>query len=141
MNMRKIQNITISSIIAIVCLLAFTKCKVNEADIKGGLPFIDFALTDTVVTKAEQVVDIPISTNRPLKVEVETEYGSWITGEVSEGILRLVVKANDLETARVATLTLKSTNSIVTTTLTVTQDASGELTIKGDLILRSIDDV
>ena len=139
--MRKIQNIIITSFIAFVGLLMFAECKVNEADIKGGLPFIDFALTDTVVTKAEQVVDIPISTNRPLKVEVETEYGSWITGEVSEGILRLVVKANDLETTRVATLTLKSTNSIVTTTLTVTQDASGELTIKGDLILRSIDDI
>ena len=64
--MRKIQNIIVTSFIAFVGLLMFAECKVNEADIKGGLPYVRLALADTSLAKTDQVVDIPVETNRPL---------------------------------------------------------------------------
>lgn len=135
--MRKIQNIIITSFIAFVGLLMFAECKVNEADIKGGLPYVRLALADTSLAKTDQVVDIPVETNRPLTVEVESLQGNWISGEVTDGILRLTVRANDLEVERMATLTISTTNRIAVATLSVRQDPSGELTITGDLILKS----
>ena len=135
--MRKIQNIIITSFIAFVGLLMFAECKVNEADIKGGLPYVRLALADTSLAKTDQVVDIPVETNRPLTVEVESLQGNWISGEVTDGILRLTVRANDLEVERMATLTISTTNRIAVATLSVRQDPSGQLTIDGDLILGS----
>lgn len=135
--MRKIQNIIVISFIAFVGLLMFAECKVNEADIKGGLPYVKLALADTALAKTDQVVDIPVETNRPLTVEVNSVQSGWISGVVTDNILRLTVKANDLEIERVATLTISTTNKIATATLSVRQDPSGQLTIDGDLILRS----
>lgn len=135
--MRKIQNIIVISFIAFVGLLMFAECKVNEADIKGGLPYVKLSLADTALAKTDQVVDIPVETNRPLTVEVNSVQSGWISGVVTDNILRLTVKANDLEIERVATLTISTTNKIATATLSVRQDPSGQLTIDGDLILRS----
>lgn len=135
--MRNFYKIIFITLLVSGCLLTFTKCKVNEADIKGGLPYVVLSLTDTTLAKTEQMVTIPVETNRPLKVDITSNYSEWIVGQVTDGVLTLTVNANDLETTRVATITLSSTNSIASATITVTQDASGELTITGDLILKS----
>lgn len=127
------------NIIAVLTAIAFlTECKVNEGDIKGGLPYLNLSISDTTLSKTSSVVEIPIETNRKLDFLIFSEDGAWLSvDQVDNSLLRLTVQENKLERDREASIAVFTTNSILTDTLYVTQDPSGELTFKGDLILRN----
>lgn len=127
------------NIIAVLTAIAFlTECKVNEGDIKGGLPYLNLSISDTTLSKTSSVVEIPIETNRKLDFLIFSEDGAWLSvDQVDNSLLRLTVQENKLERDREASIAVFTTNSILTDTLYVTQDPSGELTFKGDLVLKS----
>lgn len=125
-------------IAAFAALILLVECKVNEGDIKGGLPYLSVSLTNTTLSKSKCSVDIPIETNRPLSFEVVSDEIAWLTvDQVDNTCIRLVATENFGEQSRTALVKISTTNNLQMAELTVTQDASGELTYKGDLILRN----
>lgn len=127
------------NIIAVLIAIAFlTECKVNEGDIKGGLPYLNLSISDTTISKTSSVIEIPIETNRKLDFLITSDDGAWLSvDQVDNSLLRLTAQENKLERGRLASIAVFTTNSILTDTLYVTQDPSGELTFKGDLVLKS----
>lgn len=107
----------------------------------GSFPYLEVELDTKNLTKAASSDAIAINTNRSVSVSVSSENGTWITAAVEGDQLVLSWKENPLETTRSATITLSTPNSLVTKTISVTQDASGELTIQGDLILHNRDEI
>ena len=67
--MKRVLNI----IAAFAALTLLVECKVNEGDIKGGLPYLTVSLTETTMAKSKCSVDIPVETNRPLSFEVVSD--------------------------------------------------------------------
>lgn len=134
MTMKK--NIIIS--IAAVVLAAFsTACSVDESGIYGSFPYLEVELESKNVTKVASSDAISIKTNRKINVSVVSQQGIWLDAAVEGDQLVLSWNDNPLETTRIATISLSTPNSLVTKTIEVVQDASGELTFDGDLILRN----
>ena len=88
------------------------------------------------IAKTTQTISVPIKTNRTLRFTSSQE---WLKASLSEdgSGLQITASANPLETSRAAVVTITTPNDLVKKTITVSQDASGELTIQGDLILKS----
>lgn len=106
----------------------------------GSFPYLEIEVDTKTVTKVASSDAIAISTNRSVNVEVNAQ-GSWLTAVVEGEQLVLSWKDNNLETSREATVTLSTPNSLVTKSLLVIQDASGELTVHGDLILHNREEI
>ena len=134
MTMKK--NIIIS-IAAVILAAVSTGCSVDESGIYGSFPYLEVELESKNLTKVASSDAIAIKTNRKVTASVVSMQGSWLTAAVEGEQLILTWKENSLETTRTATITLSTSNSLVTKTIEVVQDASGELTFDGDLILRS----
>ena len=107
----------------------------------GSFPYLEVELETKNLTKTASSDAIAINTNRSVSVSVVSDQGAWLTAAVEGDQLVLTWKENTLETKRTATITLSTSNSLVTKTISVTQDASGELTFDGDLILRSKEEI
>ena len=115
-------------------------CSVNEEGIYGSFPYLEVDIDSKSITKVASSDAIAIKTNRKISVSVDAN-ASWLTAVVEGEQLVLSWKENVLETIREAVVTLSTPNSLVTRTLKVTQDASGELTVQGDLILHSKEEI
>ena len=134
------KNIIIS-IAAVILAALSTGCSVNEEGIMGSFPYLEVELETKNLTKTASSDAIAINTNRSVSVSIVSDQGVWLTAAVEGDQLVLTWKENTLETKRTATITLSTSNSLVTKTISVTQDASGELTFDGDLILRSKEEI
>ena len=135
MKITKHIFIQLSSILLVAGLIG---CSVHEEGIYGSFPYLEIDETDISLSKLEGVVHIPYESNREVKVKCVSE---WLTVSADQGEIVLQHKANDLEEAREATIEIAAPNSLVKKSITVIQDASGELTIKTDLILRSKEEI
>lgn len=130
------NNIIIFFTAAILAAVS-TGCSVNEEGILGSFPYLELEVGTKAITKAASSEAVAVTTNRSLSVTVESPQGTWLKAVVEGDQLVLSWSQNELEIPREATVTVSTPNSLVTKTLAVTQDASGELTIREDLILHS----
>ena len=144
--MKRISNIIRTLMTLSVSCLIFIECTVSEVDdIYSGFPFIELETESINIAKTIQTVEIPIKTNRKLSFKTSSSVGTgdWLKVSLSEDgtNLQITASANTLETSRTATITIVTPNGLVKRELKVSQDASGELTIQGDLILKSHEEV
>lgn len=114
-----------------------TGCSVNEEGIYGSFPYLEIEIDSKNITKVASNEGITVRTNRSLTVTVDAAGASWLAASVEGDQVVLTWKENTLETTREAVVTVSTPNSLVTKEIKVIQDASGELTIQDDLILRS----
>lgn len=139
--MKRIIYIIRTAIILAMSCMFFLECTVKEVeDVYSGFAYIELEALDINISKTEQTVEVPVKTNRKLSFKV-TE--NWVTASLSEDGTCLVLKvtANPLETSRTSTITIMTPNDLANKELKVSQDASGELTISGDLILKNHQEV
>lgn len=137
--MKRLLKKSLLAIATFVTALSISGCKVDEGGIYGAFPFMNVPFQDTLISKVNQTVTIPIESNRTLSATVTDAL--WLKARVEGTNLILVAEPNELETNRTATVEISTINSTIKATIIVTQDASGELTIKGDLILKNVDDI
>ena len=133
MNMKK--NIYI--LIACLFTAMLAGCSVNEEGIYGSFPYLEIDVTPVTLSKSASTEALTYESNRDLMVKVESNFGTWLTATASNGQIVLTFQNNDLETKRTAKLIITTPNQLITKTIDVTQDASGELTFNGDLKLKS----
>ena len=131
MKITKHIFIMLSSILLVAVL---TGCSAYDEDIYGSFPYLEIDETDISLSKLEGVVHIPYESNRTVKVKSNS---NWLNVSADQEEIVLRYKANDLEEIRKATVEITAPNSLVKKSIDVAQDASGELTIQTDLILRS----
>ena len=117
-----------------------TSCSVDETGIYGSFPYLEVEVESKTLTKTASTDAIALKTNRTVSVIVAADT-KWLTAVAEGEQLVLSWTANDLETTREAVIHLSTPNSIVTREIRVTQDASGELTFDGNLILRSKEEI
>lgn len=132
-------------ILSISCMF-FTECTVKDVEeIYSGFPYIELESEDITVAKTDQTIELPVKTNRNLNFKVSSESGTvnWLNIKHADDLstIQIVVSANPLETSRTAKVTITTENNLLNKVLKVTQDASGELTFDGDLILKNHDEV
>lgn len=125
--------------ILIACLFTamLAGCSVKEEGIYGSFPYLEIDVTPVTLSKSASTEALTYESNRDLKVKVESNFGTWLTATANDGQIVLTFQNNDLETERTAKLIITTPNQLITKTIEVTQDASGELTFNGDLKLKS----
>ena len=137
------MNMKRNRFILIACLFTamLTGCSVNEEGIFGSFPYLEIGKQEIRLPKTNSVDYITYESNRNLTAKVESQFGSWLQASAQDGKISLTFKENTLESERTATVTISTPNSLITKTITVTQDASGELTFNGDLKLRNKEEI
>lgn len=125
--------------ILIACLFTamLAGCSVKEEGIYGSFPYLEIDVTPVTLSKSASTEALTYESNRDLKVKVESNFGTWLTATANDGQIVLTFQNNDLETERTAKLIITTPNQLITKTIEVSQDASGELTFNGDLKLKS----
>ena len=131
--MKRALKVTLLAITAFVTIASISGCKVDEGGIYGAFPYMNVPFTDTLLSKVEQTITIPIETNRTIGANVTDAL--WLKARTEGNNLILTALKNEQETQRTANVEVYTVNSTVKTNITVVQSASGELTIIGDLIL------
>ena len=106
----------------------------------GSFPYLEVEADIVNLSKIGSSDAIAVKSNRQVKASVGSQF-SWIRAEVSGEQLVLDWDDNDVETTREAIITLSTSNDLVCKDIRVIQDASGELTINGDLVLRSKEEI
>lgn len=137
--MKRFFKISTLAFVALAAILTLSKCKVDEGGIYGAFPYMNVPFSDTLISKLEQTIYIPVETNRSITANVTDS--TWVKATIDGKSIVLIVQPNDLESTRSTTIEVKTINSTVSATITLTQDASGEITIEGDLILTTPDEV
>lgn len=137
--MKRALKVTLLAITAFVTIISLSRCKVDEGGIYGAFPYMNVPLTDTLISKVEQTISIPIETNRTISARVTDAL--WLNAETEGSNLILTISQNELEVDRSATVEIMTVNSTIKTKITIIQSASGELTIIGDLILKSVSEI
>ena len=139
MNMK--QNIIRLFMMAVFSAI-FIGCSVDETGIEGSFPYLELDVTYMQLSKVAHTQSIDVRTNRTLTFKF-SPYADWISAEYDKenGIINLTVTPNDLEMTRTVTMGITTSNSTVYKEIVLTQDASGELTHTGDLILRSKEEI
>ena len=139
MNMK--QNIIRLFVMAVFSAV-FMGCSVDETGIEGSFPYLEVEVTSMQLSKVAHTQPINVKTNRGLVFKF-TPSVDWISAEYDRdnGVINLIVTPNDLEQTRSVTMGITTSNSTVYKEIVLTQDASGELTHTGDLILRSKDEI
>ena len=118
-------------------------CAVDETGIEGSFPYLNIDYNTKRVSKVmgSQPVVIEVNTNRAIIVRFVPQV-SWIKAEVSGNMISLTYEDNEYEEERSVTLEISTVNSTVSTSLTIIQDSSGELTFReGDLVLRTKEEI
>ena len=125
--------------ILIACLFTtmLAGCSVNEEGIYGSFPYLEIDQTSVTLSKVGSTEALTYESNRALRVTVESKFGKWLTAIAQDGEIILTYQNNELETKRTAHLIITTPNQLITKTIDVPQDASGELTFEGDLKLKS----
>ena len=139
MNMT--QNIIRLFVMAVFSAV-FMGCSVDETGIEGSFPYLEVEVTSMQLSKVAHTQPINVKTNRGLVFKF-TPSVDWISAEYDRdnGVINLIVTPNDLEQTRSVTMGITTSNATVYKEIVLTQDASGELTHTGDLILRSKDEI
>lgn len=112
----------------------------DEEGIYGSFPFIQISTSDTTLTKVASTSVISYKSNRNI---ISKSSATWLTATVDAQHSQIILTydANPMEVERKATVELFTANDMIRKTLNITQDASGEQTYSGDLILRSKEDI
>ena len=136
--MKMKRNIFILVAAAVLAAIP-TGCSVNEVEenIYGSFPYLEVETESMTIQKTASTGAVGFDSNRTVSLEVTSTNGSWLTARVEGEQIVLDWNQNELETTREATITVSTPNGLVQKHITVVQDASGELTIRGDLLLRS----
>ena len=137
------MNMKRNRFILIACLFTamLAGCSVNEEGIFGSFPYLEIDQTSINLPKTGSVDYITYKSNRSLITKVESQFGNWLQASAQDGQIALTFQENGLESERTATVTITTPNSLITKSITVTQDASGELTFDGDLKLRNKEEI
>ena len=137
------MNMKRNRFILIACLFTamLAGCSVNEEGIFGSFPYLEIDQTSINLPKTGSVDYITYKSNRSLITKVESQFGNWLQASAQDGQIALTFQENGLESERTATVTITTPNSLITKSITVTQDASGELTFNGDLKLRNKEEI
>lgn len=136
MNMKRI---ILGALIGLAIITA--GCTVEEDGRYGSFPFIEIEQDSYRLKKKADVLQIPVQTNRDLKIEVKNGYGIIASTKFEDNCIYVSYQDNDLEVERSLQLLISTPNSLVEKKITLVQDPSGELTTKEDLMLRSKDEI
>lgn len=136
--MKRFSKALLLIIATISTIISLSQCTVAEDGIYGAFPFLNVSMTDTLLSKYEQTVSITVETNRKITAESDA---TWLRATTEGNNVILSAQKNTNEHQRSANVEIKTFNSTYSATITVTQDASGELTIHGDLILRNSSEI
>lgn len=136
--MKRFSKALLLIIATISTIISLSQCTVDEDGIYGAFPFLNVSMTDTLLSKYEQTVSITVETNRKITAESDA---TWLRATTEGNNVILSAQKNTNEHQRSANVEIKTLNSTYSATITVTQDASGELTIHGDLILRNSSEI
>ena len=136
--MKMKRNIFIWAAAAVLAAVA-TGCSVNEVEenIFGSFPYLELEAESMNVQKTASTGAIGFDSNRKVSLGVQSPNGTWLTARVEGDQIVMDWEQNELETSREATITVSTPNSLVVKKLEVTQDPSGELTLRGNLLLRN----
>ena len=105
----------------------------------GTFPYLEVDVTTFNITKSASTDVISFKSNRSVKASMGGCL--WIRASVDGEQIVLDWDENDYESTRQAVLTVSTSNNLFKKEITIIQDASGELTIQGDLILRSKEEI
>ena len=121
---------------SVLLAAGMTGCSVNEDGIYGSFPYLEIEELQASLTKSTAEYAIPYSSNRKVSAKILNSNGvDWLKVAIAGEQIVLKFKSNDLETERCAKIQVSTTNNLISKIIEVTQDASGELTMNGDLIL------
>lgn len=136
--MKMKRNIFIWAAAAVLAAVA-TGCSVNELEenIFGSFPYLELEAESMNIQKTASTGAIGFDSNRNVSLNVQSPNGTWLTARVEGDQIVMDWEQNELETSREATITVSTPNSLVVKKLEVTQDPSGELTFRGNLLLRN----
>lgn len=136
--MKMKRNIFTWAAAAVLAAVA-TGCSVNEVEenIFGSFPYLELEAESMNVQKTASTGAIGFDSNRKVSLGVQSPNGTWLTARVEGEQIVMDWEQNELETSREATITVSTPNSLVVKKLEVTQDPSGELTLRGNLLLRN----
>lgn len=136
--MKMKRNIFIWAAAAVLAAVA-TGCSVNEVEenIFGSFPYLELEAESMNIQKTASTGAIGFDSNRNVSLNVQSPNGTWLTARVEGDQIVMDWEQNELETSREATITVSTPNSLVVKKLEVTQDPSGELTLRGNLLLRN----
>lgn len=136
--MKMKRNIFIWAAVAVLAAVA-TGCSVNEVEenIFGSFPYLELEAESMNIQKTASTGAIGFDSNRNVSLNVQSPNGTWLTARVEGDQIVMDWEQNELETSREATITVSTPNSLVVKKLEVTQDPSGELTLRGNLLLRN----
>lgn len=132
----KIIKYILSSIALVVLAGIMASCSVDEEGLTGSFPYLEISTTDTTITKVAASTFIKYRSNREVGTRISSAC-TWLSAEVDKGYIILNATENPLEETRSTSVEIFTSNNLLTHTIQVVQDASGELTIQGDLILKS----
>lgn len=136
--MKMKRNIFVWAAAAVLAAVA-TGCSVNEVEenIFGSFPYLELEAESMNIQKTASTGAIGFDSNRNVSLNVQSPNGTWLTARVEGDQIVMDWEQNELETSREATITVSTPNSLVVKKLEVTQDPSGELTLRGNLLLRN----
>lgn len=136
--MKMKRNIFIWAAAAVLAAVA-TGCSVNEVEenIFGSFPYLELEAESMNIQKTASTGAIGFDSNRNVSLNVQSPNGTWLTARVEGDQIVMDWEQNELETSREATITVSTPNSLVVKKLEVIQDPSGELTLRGNLLLRN----
>lgn len=136
MDMKMNRNIIILAAAALLAAVS-TGCSVNEVEenIFGSFPYLELETESMNLPKTASTGAVGFESNRTLSVDVLRV--PWLKARVEGEQIVIEWEQNDLETTRDAEIVVSTPNSLVSKKIKVVQDASGELTFDGNLILRS----
>lgn len=136
MDMKMNRNIIILAAAALLAAVS-TGCSVNEVEenIFGSFPYLELETESMNLPKTASTGAVGFESNRTLSVDVLRV--PWLKARVEGEQIVIEWEQNDLETTREAEIVVSTPNSLVSKKIKVMQDASGELTFDGNLILRS----
>lgn len=134
--MKMNRNIIILAAAALLAAVS-TGCSVNEVEenIFGSFPYLELETESMNLPKTASTGAVGFESNRTLSVDVLRV--PWLKARVEGEQIVIEWEQNDLETTREAEIVVSTPNSLVSKKINVVQDASGELTFDGNLILRS----
>lgn len=136
MDMKMNRNMIILAAAALLAAVS-TGCSVNEVEenIFGSFPYLELETESMNLPKTASTGAVGFESNRTLSVDVLRV--PWLKARVEGEQIVIEWEQNDLETTREAEIVVSTPNSLVSKKINVVQDASGELTFDGNLILRS----
>ena len=93
--MKRALKVTLLAITTFVTIASISGCKVDEGGIYGAFPYMNVPFTDTLLSKVEQTITIPIETNRTIGANVTDAL--WLKARTEGNNLILTAQKNEQE--------------------------------------------